>query len=195
VARVRAAVRAGAEEVAGRLGRGWRRAADSFAAPTETDLQPLMSGVDLPELTGGDPIASLALRLDREADFWRGLALRSLVRVGWADRIAQGVGLLVVVGALALAVVAAVGALFGASATERSILVGAAMAMLAAGAGIVGWLTASMRRTHREIAREAFARADLAELRLHRVAVVIALAQDPAASRDAIARLERDIHR
>jgi hypothetical protein len=65
---------------------------------------------------------------------------------------------------------------------------------LAVGAALVTWISGTIRRAQRELAREAMLRADLAELRLHRVGALVALLQaDPDAGKQALMRFERDV--
>jgi hypothetical protein len=194
-ASVGAAIRGGAERVSMHLGERLGQAKAALDEPASPELEALYQKTDLPELVASDPIGSLAVRLDREADLWRSLALRSLSRAGWADRIAQGTGIVVGLGAVALAVIAGLGALFGAEGSvDRVVLVGAALGALATGALLVTWISGTIRKAQRDLAREATLRADLAELRLHRIGVVTALLQiEPDAGRQALARLERDV--
>jgi len=194
-ARAGAAVQQGASRVASQVKEGIRRASGALAAPTGTELETLLPGADLPEIGGeGDVVAALAIRLDREADFWRGLALRSLARAAWADRLAQIVAVLAGAGGMALAVIAAFGALFGASAEGgRAILLLTATAALVVACVLVSAVSGRARRAQREVVKDALARADLAELRLHRVSIVLAarkLEGDGYAA--ALLRLERD---
>ncbi|HKA87505.1 MAG TPA: hypothetical protein VKE22_07555 [Haliangiales bacterium] len=194
-ARAGAAVRDQASQAAKRVGESIRRASSAFASPTGAELEGLLAGVDLPEIGGeGDAVAALALRLDREADFWRGLALRSLARAAWADRVAQIVAVLSGIGGLALAVIAGLGALFGASSEGgRAILILAAGAALIVACLLVNLVSARIRRAQREVVKDALARADLAELRLHRVSVVLAMRKlEGDAYSAALLRLERD---
>lgn len=176
-ARAGAAVRDQASHAAKRVGEGIRRVSGAFATPGGAELEGLLAGVDLPEIGGeGDAVAGLALRLDREADFWRGLALRSLARAAWADRVAQIIAVLAGIGGLALAVIAGLGALFGASSEGgRAILILAAGAALVVACLLVNLVSARIRRAQREVVKDALARADLAELRLHRVSIVLAM--------------------
>src|SRR5262249_11446931 len=113
-ARAGAAVRDQASQAAKRVGESIRRASSAFASQTGAELEGLLAGVDLPEIGGeGDAVAALALRLDREADFWRGLALRSLARAAWADRVAQIVAVLSGIGGVARAGLPGRGGRFG----------------------------------------------------------------------------------
>ncbi len=154
----------------------------------------LIGRSDLPELGGQDPLTALGVRLDREADLWRAFALGELSRAAWVDRLVQAVSVLAFLGTLALAVVGWAGAMLGpAEATSRVFLVGVGVLSLAVGAGIVSWIGATVRNSHQKASREALIRADLAELRLHRVAVVMALrAEGDETYQDALVRLERD---
>jgi hypothetical protein len=194
-ARAGAAVRDRASHAAKRMGEGIRRVSGAFATPTGADLEGLLDGVDLPEIGGdGDAVVALAIRLDREADFWRGLALRSLARAAWADRVAQIIAVLAGIGGLALAVIAGLGALFGASSEGgRAILILSAGAALIVACLLVNLVSSRIRRAQREVVKDALARSDLAELRLHRVSIVIAMRKlegDHYAS--ALLRLEHD---
>jgi hypothetical protein len=194
-ASVRDAIRGGAERVSGQLSEGFERAKAAFDAPSAPELEALYTKTELPELVASDPIGSLAVRLDGEADLWRSLALRAFARAAWADRITQGTGVVVGIGAVALAVVSSLGALFGAAGgLDRLLLTACALGALAAGAVLVTWISGTIRRAQRDLAREAMMRADLAELRLHRIGVVTALlAMEPEAGRQALGRLERDV--
>lgn len=177
------------------VGKGLQRAAHALEAPPSTELDALLPGADLPELSGGDALAALALRLDREADLWRSLALRSLARAAWADRLTHLAALCTLVGSVALATIAALGALWGSAQWGSRVgLLGAGAALLALGALLVGHLAQRVRRGETRVAEASLARADRAEARLHRVGVTMALrAQGPRAERDALTRLEWDV--
>jgi hypothetical protein len=55
-------------------------------------------------------------------------------------------------------------------------------------------VSASIRRTQREVVRDALLRADLAELRLHRIAIATAsLNLDLERARETLVRLEKDV--
>jgi hypothetical protein len=191
-ARVREAIEHGADHVASAIGQGMRKASDVLGAPASTEVEELMKGTDLPELDGDDAIVELARRLDREADFWRALALKALGRAAWADRSAHLTAVVAALGCTALAAVAGLEAVFGGAAI-KGLLVLAGAAALLAGALMVAWVSSTIRKGQREIARESLTRADLSELRLHRVAVVMAIRkQDPTALPEALKRLERE---
>lgn len=192
---VRAAIRGSAERVSVHLGESFDKARAALDTPAAPELESLYQSADLPALIATDPIGSLALRLDRESDLWRSLALRALARAAWADRIAQGAGVLAGIGAVALAVITGFGVLFGAGGVEgRLALMCGSLGALAVGVGLVSWTSRGIRRAQRDLAREALLRADLAELRLHRVGMVSAQLQvDPEAGKQALARLERDV--
>jgi len=180
---------------ASRIGEGLRRASDVLVAPAEGDVEGLLSSADLPDLDSPDPLSSLSRRLDREADLWRALALRALARAGWADRFTQAIAVLAALGCVALAVVAAVSGLFApGNPGARSLLLLTGGAVLVAGSTVVAWTAAGVRRAQHTIARDANRRADLAELRLHRIGAILATRQlAPGQLPDALARLERDI--
>jgi hypothetical protein len=192
--RVRAAVAQGAEEVARHLGKGIRSASRALDAPTGTAVEGLLSDSNLPELAGDDPIAELALRLDREADLWRNLALRNMARLAWADRIAQAVAVVAVACDIALAAVAAIAALFGGDAAGgRFVLLGTAAAIVVAGALVVNKVSSGIRATQAELAHAALGRAEIAEAKLHRVGIALGWRKvDLARYQEALGRLEHD---
>jgi hypothetical protein len=191
-ARVREAIEHGADHVASALGRGMRKAGDVLGAPASTEVEELMGGSDLPELEGDDPIAELGIRLDRESDFWRALALKALGRAAWADRTAHLTSVVAAIGCAALASVAGLEAMFG-GAPMKSLLVLAGATALVTGTTVVALISSSIRRSQRETAQESLTRADLSELRLHRVAVVMAIRrEDPSGMAEALKRLEHD---
>lgn len=192
---VRRALEQGAVEAAAVLGRGMRRAAEMVGAPSATELDSLVEGSDLPELgPGPDTLSALALRLDREADLWRALALKAMSRSAWADRTAHGASVVAAVGCVGLAGIAAMEALFSGATWHKALMVAVGGLLLVVGALVVGGAGSAIRRAQREVARESLARADLAELRLHRVAVVLAVRkEDPGAFVEALRRLEREV--
>lgn len=192
--RVGGSVREGAGVVARGVGAGFARASGALDVPESASMEGLVGATDLPELGDGDALYDLGRRLDREADLFRGVALRAIARAQWADRIALGVALLCATGGAALAVVCGLGALFGsASAGARALLAFSSMGVLLLGALAVFLATLSTRNAQRTLAREALARADLAELRLSRVAALLALrVEDTVRFREALSRLERD---
>jgi hypothetical protein len=192
---VGAVIRGGAERVSAHFGEGFDRAKAALESPAAPELEALYENTNLPQLVATDPINSLALRLDRESDLWRSLALRFLSRAAWADRITQGAGVLAGLGAVALAVIAGIGMLFGAGDVESRLgLMAGSLGALAVGAILVTWISGTIRRAQRDLAREAMLRADLAELRLHRVGALTALLQaDPEAGKQALMRFERDV--
>jgi hypothetical protein len=186
--------RAGA--VAGTLGQGigggLREAGKALAAPKGTDVESLLDSTNLPAIDAQDPLQDLAHRLDREGDLWRNLAFRELANARWSHRMLQIVGGLMVVSSVGLAVLAGLGGLFGGSA-DRAVLIGVGALVLALGAAVFALVQSIVRRGQREALREALARADLAELRLHRVAVALAArSAAPEQTAEVLARLERD---
>jgi hypothetical protein len=162
-------------------------------APSASDVGGLLPDADLPALEG-EPLEGLLRRLDREADLWRQLSLRALSRAGWADRVGQ----LASVGAwLVCATSAVLAALRGLVGAERPLsaiaLSTVSLAVVLLATAVVAWVGASVRRTQGALARAAIERADLAELRLQRLAVLLALRrEDPAAFQRALLRLEGD---
>jgi len=194
-AEVRRAIEHGASEVAAVIGRGMRRATELVGAPSASEVDSLVEGSDLPELgPGSDTLSALALRLDREADLWRALALKAMSRSAWADRTTHGASVVAAIGCVALAAIAGMQGLFGGATWPKASMLGVGGLVLLIAALVVGGAGAAIRRGQREIARESLARADLAELRLHRVAVVLAVRKDDAGSYlEALRRLEREV--
>ncbi len=133
---------------------------------------------DMPGIGGADPLGDLAVRLDRQADFFRELAVDAM-RPG----VVRGalIGLVVVMALVAgLAGLLAVGRIFfGGSDLTGLRGLGAILGGAGAAAAIVGWL---VERGRANVAREALERAEQAEARLCRVAELIALEKhDPSA--------------
>lgn len=181
-----------ASKVAHSVGQGLRRAGRELDGPANADLAALIAETNLPEVASEDAMGSLARRLDREADLWRNLAIRELAHVGWANRIAHLASSLTMAGVLILAGIAAFESLFGAS-TSRTMPLIVGAGLLALGAIVASTVSASVRRSQREVVRDALVRADLAELRLHRVAIAMASARADGAEKEALQRLERDV--
>jgi hypothetical protein len=183
----------GASRVAQSFGRGLRRAGAELEAPAHADLAALLGDTNLPELSLDDALASLARRVDREADLWRNLAIRELAHVAWANRVAHLASITMMVGVLVLAGIGAFHALFSGVASRAWLLLTAA-GVLALGAAVANVASAAVRRSQREVVRDALVRADVAELRLHRIGIAVASAQaEGTKMRDALGRLERDV--
>jgi hypothetical protein len=176
--------------------RGLRRAARAVGAPRGTEVEALLGRTDLPALTGDDPLRELAERLDAEADLWRNLAFREMSRMGWSSKLITWLSILVLALDACLAGVAALGALFGAESGDRALLVTVAGGVLTTGLAVVMGVLHVNRRSSRDLARSALARADLAELRLHRLGIALAWRRaDAAKYLEALARLEQEASR
>ena len=187
----------GAHRVEEALESGAGAVGHALEDPTNSLAAELVGQANLPELDAAHPMVSLAVRLDREADMWRGLALRELARAAWMDRFAVVCTTVPLVGTALLAGIAGFRALFAPEKAGLSVmLLGAATLVLTAGAlGVVRAAT-RVRTNQAATAREALARADLAEMRLHRVAALMALeATDPEGHRAALRGLEADVQR
>lgn len=177
-------------EVARKVEKGLRAAR---AAMSATSIEGLISETNLPALEGNEPLTDLATRLDREADLWRNLAFREMSRMVWSARMITAIALVVVLGDLGLAFIAGVGAFFGVEAGGRSVLVLTASVVITLGLCAAVAVAIVSRRSQREIVQSALARSDLAELRLHRVAIAMAHKKvDEGRYADALLRLERD---
>ncbi len=177
------------------LERGLDRAGAALATPESADVTALLASVDLPELASEGPLGAIALRLDREADLFRGVALRELARVGWVSRIAQTMVVVAVACEIVVAACAVILAVLGGSGAgdgRIGMLFLAACVVGAAGVGAA--LSASrMRSTHSKLAEDALGRARVIEDRLFRVGLTMEWkGAGPTLYQDALARLERD---
>jgi hypothetical protein len=179
-------------EVIDRIGRGVRSAARTLGPPTGTEVEGLIAGTDLPSLVGEEPLRELAARLDREADLWRNLAFRELARGVWTQKVTMAVAFFVLAGECALVALASLGVIFGDDGSRVPLLVTSAL-VLAAGLGAFFAVATVHRRGQSRVVEHALRRADLAELRLHRLAFALAWEKvDGARLGDALIRLERD---
>lgn len=150
---------------------------------------------NLPEITRDDPLISLGARLDREADFWRGVAMRQLSRVAWMDRLSISSTVVLLIGVVVLASIGAFRALVASEAAVYvTALLGASTLLLILGAATIQRATAKVRQGQLEVTREALARSDLAEARLHRLAAILEMrASDQEGYRTALRELESDM--
>ena len=153
---------------------------------------------DLPEVDAQAPLSSLALRLDREADLWRGLAMRQIVRASWMERISVSTTVIAFGMGVTLSAIAAFRALFASSGLSAgwmvALLLGVGVIVLSAGCLAIQRVTTAVRRGQIDVARESLQRADLCELRLQRLAVLLELrGQDAASYRTALQQLESEI--
>lgn len=133
---------------------------------------------DMPGIGRGDPLADLAERLDKQADFFRELAVDAM-RPGLV-RGALVALVIVSASAATLGAIAMVARLFlGGAPMEGLADLGLATAGAASAAGLLGWV---VERGRARIAQEALCRAEQAEARLCRIATLIALEKhDPEA--------------
>lgn len=185
------ALEEGARDALAGIERGLVKADRALATPEGTELAALLDATNLPELPTEGPLGSLGVRLDREADLLRNVALRELGRVAWMDRL----GLIVVlVGFFLEAVIAAcvtfsaiVGALDG-----RGGLFTLAATVIAGSAAGVSAVVSRSRSAHRDLANEALSRARAIEERIFQLAVVMEWrGAGDTLYQDALARLER----
>lgn len=175
--------------------RGFEGANAALATPDEAALGPLLAAGadDLPELAVEGPLASLSVRLDREADLLRSVALRELARVAWMERLALIVVVVAFVGEIVVAGAATLSAVAGLGSEGRTGLLALAAIVLAGAAGGAAAVVAKSRTAHRGLALEALARARAVEERIGRVAIALEWrASGPALFQDALARLERE---
>jgi hypothetical protein len=185
-----------AERAARAFESGMSTASRALEDPTTSAMAAeLRAEAELPELGGDDALASLAKRLDREADLFRGIAMRQLARAAWMDRLGITGSAISLAGVVVLAAIAGFRALFAPDGAELvAVLLGVGAALLLAGSMALGRTAARIRTGQAEAAREALGRADLAEARLHRVAALMEMRRaDPEKFRAALGELERDI--
>ncbi len=184
------------DELSERVERGLHMAKVALGPPAGALLDELIEKTDLPELRDGDALIEVAARLDREADLWRNLAMRSLAQITWVGKVTRVIGFCIVGVDLSLGVFGAFLAMFGGSgAFGRALLLALAAGIATVGAGAVAALIHGTTRTQRDVARSALARADVAEARLQRVGIALAWrGGDARLYQDALVRLERDIH-
>ena len=144
----------------------------------------------LPDVGGKDPIEDLAIRIDRESDYWRTFAVRNL-RPGAARNLAIGGAVLALASGVALGTLGTLAAVLGSVGPGRATLFTAVgVSVCAVVAAVLGFVS-ERGRVHG--AREALSRADLAERRLERVAAILALkSASPARYVEALSRLERE---
>lgn len=175
------------------LERSFERAGAALATPENADVTALLAAVDLPEIAADGPLGAIALRLDREADLFRGVALRELARVGWVSRIAQTVVVAAAACEIGVALAAVMLAVFGGPVEGRLGLLFLAAAVVGmAGVGVTA-SASRLRSAHARLAEEALSRARVIEDRLFRVGLAMEWrAAGPVLFQDALARLERD---
>ncbi len=149
------------------------RASDRIEAEDQ-EWEARRERTDMPGIGASDPLGDLAIRLDRQADFFRELAVDAM-RPGVVRGAMIGlvITLAVVTGGVGLAVLGR--AFFGSEGTEGitgllELTGGVAAAGIAT--GLVGWF---VERGRASVAHEALSRAEDSEARLCRVAELIAL--------------------
>lgn len=149
------------------------RASDRIEAEDQ-EWEARRERTDMPGIGASDPLGDLAIRLDRQADFFRELAVDAMrPGVVRGAMIALVITLAVVTAGAGLAVLGR--AFFGSESTEGLeglVELMAGMAAVGVATGLVGWL---VERGRAGVAHEALARAEEAEARLCRVAELIAL--------------------
>jgi hypothetical protein len=149
----------------------------------------IAEGAHLPAVGAAEPLADLAARLDSDASLWRAFALRSM-KPGAAQLIAIATAVIGIAGGTSLALLGGLRGLLG-SATSAPVLWASAGALVLGGA-IALFAAWWLHRTSMRSALEALSRADQAERRLERAAVVLAMRRtDEAAYRDALLRFEK----
>jgi hypothetical protein len=162
----------------------------ALAAPHDAELAPLLGATDLPELPQEGALGSLGIRLDREADLYRNVALRELGRVAWIDRVTLIVVIFAFLGEAALAAAAGFSAIAGAIEGRGGLFALAALILAAGPAGMAA-IVASSRRMHRELATEALERSRTIEGRIFQLAIAMEWRGTEAPLfQDALARLE-----
>lgn len=126
---------------------------------------------DMPGIGAADPLGDLAIRLDRQADFFRELAIDAM-RPGVVRGALVALVVTLALITAALGVVALGRIVFGGGEITGIASLATGVGGAAVATGIVGWL---VERGRAAIAHEALSRAEEAEARLCRVAELIAL--------------------
>jgi hypothetical protein len=182
-----------AEELADVIGAKMTQAAGALVGPSEARVEDMLPATDLPEVPGEDSLARLSTRLDREADFFRALAVRELAAAAWVERLTF-VGAIV----LAMAAVGVAAALVfavvigGENAGGRALLGVVALAALAFGAASVALLGRGPRAARLGVARDALDRARDVESKIEGLTILFEWRrQSPTLYQDALARAER----
>lgn len=162
----------------------------ALSAPAAADLTPLLAATDLPELPSAGALGSLGVRLDREADLYRNVALRELARVSWIDRVTLISVMVAFIGEAGVAACAAFSGLIGSNDGRGSLFALAATILAVAPAGVAA-VVAGARRMHKDLAADALTRSRSIEERLFQLGVVMEWrGTEPALFQDALARLE-----
>ncbi len=193
------AVQNGLGPVAGRVGDAVRSGVGSVERalddPAKSLAAEMLEKSDLPQIAGDNPLGSLTNRLDHEADFWRGVAIRQMARAAWMDRVSISSTVVLLVGVGILAAISAFRALFASEAAIAvTILLGASALLLLIGAAMIQRATMKVRQGQFEVVRDALARSDLAEARLHRLAALVEMrSSDPEGYRTALRELETEM--
>ncbi|MBK9259063.1 MAG: hypothetical protein IPM54_04435 [Polyangiaceae bacterium] len=196
---VGAAVQSSVAPVADRVGSAIRSGVGSVERalddPATSQANELVEKANLPEISGEAPLVSLSIRLDREADFWRGISMRQLSRAAWMDRLSITSNVVLLIGIVVLSAIAAFRAMFASDAALHvSALLGVAALLLVMGSLTIQRATAKVRQGQLDVMREALARSDLAEARIHRLAALIEMrVTDPEQYRTALRELEGDM--
>ncbi len=196
---VGAAVQNGFTPVADRVGNAVRSGVGSLDRalddPAKALANEMVEQANLPEIEGDAPLVSLGIRIDREADFWRGLAMRQLSRSAWMDRLSISSTVVLLIGIIVLSAISAFRAMFASDAALHvSALLGIAALFLVIGGIVIQRATTKLRQGQLDVAREALARSDLAEARLHRLAALIEMrSADPDGYKTALRCLESDM--
>jgi len=199
IGEVGTAVQNGFAPVADRVGNAVRTGVGSVERalddPATSQTNEVVEQANLPEISGDAPLVSLSVRLDREADFWRGVSMRQLSRAAWMDRLSISSNVVLLVGIVVLSAIAAFRAMFASDAALHvSALLGVAALLLVMGSMTIQRATAKIRQGQLEVMREALVRSDLAEARIHRLAALIEMrGSDPEEYRKALRELEGDM--
>lgn len=183
-----------AEELADALAGKMTEAAGALVGPKEAHVEAMLDATDLPEVPGAGSLERLSVRLDREADFFRALAVRELAGAQWIERltfasaIVLAVGALAVAGALVFALV-----LGGDSALPRAALGATALGALVAASAAITLVGRGPRAARLAVAKDALDRARGVEEKIADVTLLLEWrAQGTALYQDALARAERD---
>ncbi|MFO0757855.1 MAG: hypothetical protein U0359_15270 [Byssovorax sp.] len=169
---------------------------EALEDPTEALGDALLGQTDLPEIEGEDALSSILLRLDREADLFRGLGMQRLTRAAWMDRLSVAGTALGLIGVGVIAAIAGFRGLFAGESPVigAAILLGTGALVLLAGTIATSRAAARLRDSQIELAQNALARADRAERRLQHVAMLMEMRHaDRRAYLDALQSVEASL--
>lgn len=182
-----------AEELADVIGAKMTQAAGALVGPPEARVEEMLPATDLPEVPGEDSLVRLSTRLDREADFFRALAVRELAAAAWVERLTIATSIVLAMAAIGVASALVFAVVIGGDNPGGRALLGiVAVAALAFAATSMALLARGPRAARLGVAREALDRARDAEHKIEGLTLLFEWRrQSPTLYQDALARAER----